>query len=100
MRLPDGPYVRLADNARILVVKRNNALKALELDEETTDRVQPELSVIEWTTALSQFNASRRSAFWTTEDGRAFLCIRRHSAQAYEIIRTSFFPEVTTRQKL
>ncbi|KAH3908108.1 hypothetical protein HBH56_177800 [Parastagonospora nodorum] len=93
MPLPNDPDVQSAENARLLIVKRNKALQSLNISENQTDRIETELHAIGWTTALLKVADPISNGAFSVNDERALLCIRRYTTQELGTIRANFFPD-------
>jgi hypothetical protein len=84
--LPNHSRIRDADDARILIARRNLALDALQLDDETTHKVETELRAIGWPSDLQSNAPCAKHGdpgrdHWAENDTRALLCLDRHKAR-------------------
>jgi len=95
--LPDDNRIRSAEDARILVARRNRALDALGLNDAKTDVVEAELRALGWPTDLASNTPRERAGLtqkdhWLENDTRALLCLKRHAAQlSTAVIQEHFF---------
>jgi hypothetical protein len=100
--LTTNPIVRAAEQTRILVALRNQALDALSLPEETTTILEAELRSIGWPSALMSESADSdrvkpegMKSQWSEQDKRSLLCLVRHTKAHISEFAPHFFPERT-----
>jgi hypothetical protein len=95
--LPTDLLILEAEEARILVVRRNRALETLKLSEDKMDSLATELDLVGWPSdlmSIPQPIRPKRKAGQdpgSQQDMRALMCLRRHSDATMQLLGEIFF---------